>query len=79
MKTISVKVPEELEAKLAAVAARRGESKSTLIRTAIEQLIASEKDITPNSCLDLSRDLVGCVDGPTDLSYNKKRLEGYGK
>jgi predicted transcriptional regulator len=34
IKTLTVKVPEELDLKLAAVAAKRGESKSNLIRTA---------------------------------------------
>lgn len=79
MKTLTVKVPEELHAKLTTIAAQRGESKSTLIRTAIEQIVVSDKTVTPDSCLDLIKDLVGCVDGPQDLSYNRKHLKGYGK
>ena len=79
MKTLTVKVPEELDARLTAIAARRGENRSTLIRTAIEHIVESDENITPSSCLDLTRDLVGCVDGPGDLSYNRKHLKGYGK
>ena len=78
MKTLTVKVPEELDLKLAAVAKKIGESKSNLIRSAIEHIVTSNSAITANSCLDLAKDLVGSVEGPTDLSHNKKHLEGYG-
>ena len=81
MKTLRVKVPEELDVKLGVVAAQRNESKSALIRTAIESLVGA--DGTPmsnsNSCLDLARDLSGCLEGAEDLSYNKKYLRGYGQ
>ncbi len=30
------------------------------------------------SALDVSRDLVGCVEGPGDLSTNPKYMEGFG-
>jgi len=79
MKTLTVKVPEELDLKLAAVANKIGESKSSLIRTAIEHIVTSSSAITANSCLDLAKDLVGSVEGPTDLSHNKKHLVGYGQ
>ena len=79
MKTLSVKVPEALDIKLTAVAARRGESKSSLIRAALDQIVKSNEAVTPNSCLDLAKDLIGSVEGPSDLSYNKKHLKGYGR
>jgi Arc/MetJ-type ribon-helix-helix transcriptional regulator len=79
MKTLTVKVPEKLDLKLTAVAAKRGESKSDLIRAAIESILKINEAIAPNSCLDMAKDLVGSVDGPSDLSYNKKHLKGYGK
>jgi Arc/MetJ-type ribon-helix-helix transcriptional regulator len=79
MKTISVKVPEELDLKLTAVAARKRESKSALIRAALDQIVESSDTITPNSCLDLAKDLIGSVEGPSDLSHNKKHLKGYGR
>lgn len=79
MKTLTVKVPEELDVKLAAVADRRGESKSALVRAALESMLAKNEGITPNSCLDLAKDLLGSVEGPPDLSHNKKHLKGYGK
>lgn len=78
MKTLSVKVPEALDLKLTAVAARRRESKSALIRAALDQIVKSNETVTPNSCLDLAKDLIGSVEGPPDLSHNKKHLKGYG-
>jgi len=79
MKTLTVKVPETLYLKLAAVAAKRGESKSNLIRTAINSILKANETVTPNSCLDMAIDLVGSLEGPSDLSCNKKHLKGYGK
>ena len=79
MKTLTVKVPEELEAKLDRLAARRGESKSALIRTALEELATSEDAFQTDSCLDLAKDLLGQADGPSDLSHNKKHMKGYGR
>ena len=79
MKTLSVKVPEDLDLKLTAVAAKRRESKSAFIRAALEHLVNSSVSITPNSCLDLAKDLIGSVEGPSDLSYNNKHLKGYGR
>ena len=79
MKVLTVKVPEELDLKLTAVAARRRESKSALIRAALNHIVKSSEAITPNSCLDLAKDLIGSVEGPADLSYNKKHLKGYGR
>jgi hypothetical protein len=79
MKVLTVKVPEELDLKLTAVAARRRESKSALIRAALDHIVKSSEAITPNSCLDLAKDLIGSVEGPADLSYNKKHLKGYGR
>ena len=79
MKTLTVKVPEKMDLKLAAIAAKRGESKSDLIRTAIISILKENETVNQNSCLDLAKDLVGSVEGPSDLSCNKKHLKGYGK
>jgi len=79
MKTLTGKVPEALGLKLSAVAAKRRESKSALIRVALDHIVKSNEAITPNSCLDLAKDLIGSVEGPLDLSYNNKHLKGYGR
>ena len=79
MKTLTVKVPEDLDLKLTAVAAKRRESKSALIRAALEHIVKSSETNSPNSCLDLAKDLIGSVEGPSDLSHSSKHLKGYGR
>ena len=49
MKTLTVKVPEELDLKLGAVAAQRNESKSALIRAAIEDLVGADETSLSNA------------------------------
>jgi hypothetical protein len=79
MKTLTVKVPEKLDLQLTAAAAKRGESKSNLIREAIESILNANEKIAPTSCLDMAKDLVGSIEGPSDLSCDKKHFKGYGK
>jgi predicted transcriptional regulator len=79
MKTLSLKVPESLLEKLDSAARKRGESRSSLLREAIQTVIGGEGYIQDGSCLDLAKDLAGCVKGPEDLSFNKKRMDSYGQ
>lgn len=79
MKTLTVRVPDELDVKLATVAERKGENKSALVRAAIESMLAQDEAVSPNSCLDLAKDLLGSTEGPPDLSHNRKHMEGYGR
>ncbi len=80
MKTISLKVPETLDAKLRAAARKRSTNKSALVREALEAFFARGNGAPNLSCLDLAPDLAGSVDsGVGDLSYNKKHLEDFGK
>lgn len=79
MRTVSLKLPESLDEKLAAIAVKRGASKSAVVREALEEYFRNERGIRPRSCLALARDLVGCVDGPVDLSFHKKHMKGFGR
>jgi hypothetical protein len=78
-KTLSVKLPAALDAKLAAAAARRRVSKSAVIRGALERALADAGGRRAGSFLALARDLHGCVTGPGDLSYHSRHLRGYGR
>ena len=78
MKTISLKLPDSLDQRVASEARRRGVTKSALVRGALEWLVERGGN-GRRSCLDAARDLVGCLEGPTDLSHNKKRLRGFGQ
>ena len=80
MKTLSVKVPDGLDAKLSAKARQRKTNKSVLVRKALEGALrepGTQQKV--GSALDMVRDLVGCVSGPTDLSFNKAHLKTFGR
>lgn len=77
MKTIAVKMPEELLAAIQYAARKRGETNSALMREALQEFLS--KNQHAGSCFDLARDLAGCVEGPPDLSSNPARMDDYGK
>jgi len=79
MKSLSLKLPDALDAKLAAVARKRRASKSAVVREALEAYIAHGGKVIPGSALDLAKDLAGCLEGPGDLSYNKRYMRGFGR
>ena len=76
MKTISLKLPPSLSVRLERVARERGKSKSEIVRAVLEQHLKTER---PMSALELAGDLVGCGEGPIDLSTNPQYMEGYGE
>jgi len=84
MSTLSLKVPKKLETRLTAAARRRGKTKSALVREALDRFLCDDENKKRNkgrarSCLDLMSDLVGCVSGPGDLSYNKRYMRDFGR
>ncbi|HEY7214718.1 MAG TPA: CopG family transcriptional regulator [Thermoanaerobaculia bacterium] len=80
MKTISLKLPDELEKKLAVRAERQGTTKSALIREAIEAHLSQEGGGgRKGSFLEAAGDLIGRLEGPGDLSYNKEYFKDFGR
>jgi hypothetical protein len=80
MKTISLKLTERLLGKLEQQARERGQGKSAVVRAALEQYLSgAQATPRPLSALDLAGDLVGCAEGPGDLSTNPKYMEGFGE
>jgi metal-responsive CopG/Arc/MetJ family transcriptional regulator len=80
MKTLSLKLADNLLRKLERTARARGQSKSAVVRVALEQFLNGDKaPQRPVSALELAGDLVGCAEGPVDLSTNPKYMEGYGE
>jgi predicted DNA-binding protein len=79
LRTISLKLNETLDEKLIEIARKQGISKSRVIRDAVIAYIMENKNISSESCFNLARDLLGSVDGPYDLSFNKKHMENFGK
>lgn len=74
-RTISLKVPRELYARVSRLAARAGKSRSQVIREAIEAHAAPEG---PTVGKVWAR-YCGIMDGPADLSTNPMHLEGFGR
>jgi hypothetical protein len=79
MKNVSLKLPDDLYARLARASKDRGAAKSDVIRDALEAYLANGKNGKPLSIADLAADLVGCFDGPTDLATNPKYMRGFGQ
>jgi len=80
MKTITIKVPEELDARLTKRAKRRGVSKSEIAREALARELKTESVDEEPSAYDVMKGGCGIVDsGITDLATNPKHMEGFGR
>jgi hypothetical protein len=79
MKTIFLKLTEALLRKLEQSARNQGQSKSEVIRLALEQYLNGARPVRPGSALEAVLPWVGCVHGPGDLSTNPKYMEGFGE
>ena len=75
MRTVSFKLPEDLDEALNELARTRRSSRSALVREALESLAKGNR----RSVTALAVDLAGCVEGPSDLATNRKHMSGYGK
>ena len=76
VKTLTMKLPDELLRWLEQEAQRAGQPKSTLVR----EILQERQQRRRPSALDLAADLCGCVQsGVRDLSRNPKYLKGFGR
>ncbi|MBI4909554.1 MAG: ribbon-helix-helix protein, CopG family [Acidobacteria bacterium] len=80
MKTISLKLPEDLLVALEAEAKARRESKSSLVRDSLRKSLANAKPTNSPSCYDLASDLAGSLKGlPRNLAHDPKFMKGFGE
>ena len=79
MTTLSLKLPEAVAARLAAVARKRNQSKSAVVRAILDECLTETESAAQGSCLEVAADLAGSVAGPRDLSSHERHLRGYGK
>jgi Arc/MetJ-type ribon-helix-helix transcriptional regulator len=80
MRTITCKIPENLDSELEALARNRRLSKSEVVRQAIETSIEREKKKAGLSAHDLMQEGCGIVKGgPRDRSWNPERMKGFGR
>jgi len=79
VKTVTIKLPSSLDAKIAAIAARRGaRSKSEIIREALDRFVLTEQAAQPDSLLEALQEFAGSCEGPRDLSTNPRYLDDFG-
>jgi len=78
MKSISLKLSNEIAQQLSAIAREQKTNKSEIMRDALAAYLTKNAKTRPGSCLALATDLAGCVEGPKDLSVDKQRMNGFG-
>ncbi len=76
---LSVKVSRDLEYDLEREAEKRGRSKSSIVREAVQEYLVHQAGAKAGSFHDQARDLAGVVEAEPDLSTNPEHLEGYGR
>ncbi len=80
MKTLTLKVPEDLFAEIASAAQARNVSKSEIARERLQRKPARTQRSAGPSLWQRMEDLVIKADSlPSDLSSNKSHLKGYGR
>jgi hypothetical protein len=80
MKTISLKLSQELEREIRHAAERQGIRLSEWIRGAMEERLKKEPRKKRLTAADTFGKYLGIAeDGPRDLSTNPKHMEGFGK
>lgn len=79
MKVISFKLADGLHAKLERLAKARQQTKSDVVRAALEQMLSGNQPALAVTVGDLAGDLLGSAEGPCDLATNPKHMEGYGR
>jgi predicted transcriptional regulator len=79
VRTISLKLPDDLLAQLDREAKARRITKSRLVRDSLQRELR-RRPAGGASCYDLSADLAGAIKGlPEDLADNPKYMEGFGR
>ncbi len=79
MKTLTLKLSDDLSTRLVLMARQGGTNKSDIVRKALEEYLSRKQPDTTNSFFEMAGDIAGCVNGSDDLSVNKDYLEGNGK
>ena len=79
MTTVSLKLPDDLAARLSAAAEELGATKSAVVRRALDAYLIGKRQMQGKSFLALAGEGIGCVAGPGDLSTNPDYLRDFGK
>lgn len=74
---MSVKISEPMEEAIDTYARRRGQSKSSVVREAVEQYVVGKR--RTGSFAEQAADFRGIVAGPSNLSADPGGLDGFGE
>jgi metal-responsive CopG/Arc/MetJ family transcriptional regulator len=80
MSRLTVRIPDELQTDLGALARTAGKSESEIVRAALTEYL--DRHGNSPSCYELAKvlGLIGCVQsGAGDLSTNPAHMEGFGR
>ena len=77
MENLTVTVPDSLLTRIKKMARKQGQTRSALVREALEEHLARRAKLDRPSCLDLSGDLAGKFSGPVDLATNPAHMRGF--
>jgi metal-responsive CopG/Arc/MetJ family transcriptional regulator len=78
MTSVSLRLPDNLARDLAKEAKREGKSASALAKEILQSHFL-RKNGKEQTMEELIGDLAGKFEGPGDLSFNPKHMEGFGK
>jgi hypothetical protein len=79
MRTLTLRLPDELARKLTARARFEKTTQSAVLRGALADYLGDLSAPQEGSFVELAGDLAGCLEGPGDLSYSRKYFDGYGQ
>lgn len=79
MKILTLRLPDALGERLESEARRKGATKSAVARDALEAFLPHGDGSAAKSIIDRAADLLGSLEGPGDLSYNKAHLQELGR
>jgi metal-responsive CopG/Arc/MetJ family transcriptional regulator len=80
MKTISLKLSDQLHDRVVRAAKDKKTTKSEILRIAVENYLAQRNGQKRLTMRDLIGDLAGCLKGgPPDLATNPRHMEGFGR
>lgn len=78
MSTLTIELPDDIAARLAAASERKRVPPSQIVQEALERALPTPA-VRGESLAEKMKDLIGCFDGPADLSTNPKHMEGFGQ
>jgi hypothetical protein len=80
MRTMSLKLPDDLMAELESQAKARCVTKSQLVRESLKTALHKRPPAVAVSCYDLALDLAGAMKGlPQNLASDPKHMRGFGR